>query len=94
MMFDAYAVSGAPAHLHRFHVGKYETEAEARTRIRDAIASGFVYGYIKQGHEVVAYLTEASFVVSGIAKQAKANTTKADRGERISRKPALRVEPC
>lgn len=92
MMFDAFAVSGTPDHKHRFHLASCETEAEARSRIRQAIASGFIYGYIKQGHDVVAYLTEESFTLNRIAQQAKANSTTSERGERISRKPLLRIE--
>lgn len=93
-MFDAYAVSGSPPEKHRFHIGTYETEREARNRVRQAIASGFVYGYIKQGHEVVAYLTEASFTVKRIAQQAEADSTSDERGERVSRRPLFRVEDC
>ena len=94
MMFDAYAVSGTPADKHRFMLGSFEHEIDARNRIRAAIASGFIYGYIKQGHEVVAYLTEASFTVSGLIEKTKANRSASDGRERVGGKSLLRVEPC
>lgn len=93
-MYDAYAVSGTPADKHRFMLGSYSTEHDARSRVRQAIASGFVYGYIKQGHEVVAYLTEKSFVVGGLIEKAKADTAAGNSCERVRRKPLVRVEPC
>lgn len=61
--YQAYCVSkrGSPKEQRELiYVG--EKEELARSLIRDAIASGFDYGYIKQGGNTVAYLTEKSFV--------------------------------
>jgi hypothetical protein len=64
MMFQVYAVKGKKPDAWRDMVGWYETETEARSRARQAIASGCDYAYIKQGFETVAYLTESSFMPS------------------------------
>ena len=62
---QAYAVAkkGTPEEQRELvYFGEYEHHA--RNRVRDAIASGFEYGYIKEGFETVAYLTESSFLRS------------------------------
>ena len=41
-----------------------EDRRMAQNHIRDAIASGFDYGYIKQGFQTIAYLTEKSFLTT------------------------------
>lgn len=61
-MFQAYAVAnkGAPNEQRELlYMG--ESEGAARSIIRDAIASGFEYGYIKQFGATIAFLTEQSF---------------------------------
>lgn len=65
MMLQAYAVAnkGEP-NEQRTLVYFGEDKIFAKNRIRDAIASGFEYGYIKQGFETIAYLTEKSFLRS------------------------------
>jgi hypothetical protein len=65
MFFQGYAVAykGTP-HEQRELVYFGDSEALARSRIRQAIASGFDYGYIKQGFETIAYLSERSFLTS------------------------------
>lgn len=63
MMLHAYAVAnkGTPNEQRELvYIGEYKHHAQ--NRIRDAIASGFDYGYIKQGFETLAYLTEKSFL--------------------------------
>lgn len=64
-IFQCYAVAnkGKP-NEQRVLLGMPNDEGLARGLIRDAIASGFDYGYIKQGFETVAYLTEESFLGS------------------------------
>jgi len=61
MMYQAYAKVGKKPDEVTDFVGIYQTEDEARNRVRQAIASGYDAGYIKQGFELVAYLTEPSF---------------------------------
>lgn len=59
--FQAYAVAnkGTPQEQHDlFYFG--ESKTQARDRIRQAIASGFDYGYIKQGFETVAYVSSSA----------------------------------
>jgi hypothetical protein len=62
--FQAYAVKGkgSPGEV-RDLVALTTNEALARGRIRDAIASGYDYGYLKQDGATVAYLTEQAFAV-------------------------------
>jgi hypothetical protein len=63
MMFQGYVVAnkGKPnEQLELVYFGEYEHFA--RNKIRNAIASGFDYGYIKQGFDTIAYLTEKSFL--------------------------------
>ena len=65
LVYQAYVVA---------HKGKLDEKRElidltpdkrvAISKVRDAIASGFDYGYIKQGTETVGYYTEKSFLVS------------------------------
>jgi hypothetical protein len=65
MMLQAYAVAnkGQP-NEQRELIYFGESMHWARSRIRDYIASGFDYGYIKEGFETVAYLSERSFLAS------------------------------
>lgn len=63
MRYQAYAVKNRRAeNEQRELVGFCETKAAAIMSIRTAIASGFDYGYIKQGFEVIASYNEASFL--------------------------------
>lgn len=64
MMFQVYVIKGRKPNEWKDFVGLCETEAEARSRIRQAIASGYTRGYIKQGFEFVAHLDESSFMPS------------------------------
>lgn len=61
--YQAYAVKdkGTPNEVREL-VSLTLYEQFARDRIRDAIASGYNYGYIKQGFDAIAYLTEKSFL--------------------------------
>ncbi len=40
-----------------------ESRDKAKWSIRDAIASGFDYGYIKEGFQILASFNEASFTI-------------------------------
>lgn len=65
IMFQGYAVANKDKPDEQRELVYFgESKDRAVSRIRDAIASGFDYGYIKQGFETVAYLTESSFLVS------------------------------
>ncbi len=61
--YQTYAVKNkdTPNEVREF-IGLHENEAGARNKIRDAIASGHDYGYIKQGFDTIAYLNEKSFL--------------------------------
>ena len=63
MFYQAYAVKdkGRPTEQREL-VSITEYKEFAKNRIRDAIASGFDYGYIKQGFETVGYYAETSFL--------------------------------
>lgn len=64
MMYQAYAVANkGRKNEQRELVAFCENKNFAILKVRDAIASGFEYGYVKQGFEIVAYLTERSFLV-------------------------------
>lgn len=65
MMLQGYAVAnkGQP-NEQRELVYFGESKDLAKNRIRDAIASGFEYGYVKQGFETVGYYTEKTFLRS------------------------------
>lgn len=66
MLYQVYAkAAGKESDESKDLIGMYETEREARERVRQAIASGYHAGYIKQGFELVAYLTEKSFCPAG-----------------------------
>lgn len=91
-MFEAYAVNNAEDRKDRYFVGRFDTEQGARNRVREAIASGCAYGYVKQGHQIVCYLTEDSFAVRGLIEKAKAQRAGAHGGKRIGGAPLLRVE--
>ena len=93
-MHLAYAVSGAPAHKHRFPPGVYDPESAARKSVKEALSKGFVYGYVMKGHEVLVDLVQGSPTADRIAVQASANETREERGERLSRRPLLRIETC
>ena len=61
--FQAHAVArkGQPdMQLDLIYFG--DDQESARARIRDAIASGYDYGYIKQGTMTVGWFNEASFL--------------------------------
>lgn len=74
MMFSAYDAVEDYGYKNRLYLGHFESEASARNRVRDAIASGCLYVYIKRGHDVVAYLTVESFFVRGLIEKAKADS--------------------
>lgn len=61
--YQSYAVSakGQP-NKQRILLYFGENKALARNLIRDAIASGYDYGYIKQGFTTVAWFNESSFL--------------------------------
>jgi hypothetical protein len=61
MIFQVYVVKGKKPDEWKDFIGMYESESAARDRVRQAIASGYDRGYIKQGFDVVAYLDESSF---------------------------------
>lgn len=63
MMFQSYVVAnkGKP-NMQRELIYLGESKELARNRVRDGIASGFDYGYIKQGFETVEYLNEKTFL--------------------------------
>lgn len=64
MLFQAYAVANKGTHREQRELLYFGPEEHrARSHIRAAIARGFDYGYIKQGFETVAYLTEKAFLV-------------------------------
>lgn len=90
--FQAYGVVEDTAHKDRLFLGLFDTEQAARNRVRDGIASGCLYGYVKQGPDVIAYLTVESFTVHGLIEKAEAEAEAADRGKRTRVKPLLRVE--
>lgn len=61
--YGAYAVKLLESgEKHRVIVTMTDIKQLAINRIRDAIASGFDYGYIKQGTDVVASFNEKSFL--------------------------------
>lgn len=64
-VLSAYAVArkGTPQEQREL-VYSGSCERQARGRIRDAVASGFDYGYIKERMETIAYLTESSLLRS------------------------------
>lgn len=65
LMLQGYAVAnkGKPNEQRELvYFGEYEHFA--RNKIRNAIASGFDYGYIKQGFDTIAYLNEKSFLTT------------------------------
>lgn len=61
-MYQIYAVvnKGKPTEQREF-LGFTQHKQFAINQIRDAIASGFDYGYIKQGFDVVQSYNESSF---------------------------------
>lgn len=91
-MFSAYGVVEDAGYKDRLYLGHFESEASARNKVRDAIASGCLYGYVKHGHDVVAYLTVESFVVHGLTEKAKADGASSDGRKRVRTRPLLRVE--
>lgn len=59
--FQAYAVANKGTPQERREMLYFgESETQARNNIRQAIASGFDYGYINQGFETVAYVSSAA----------------------------------
>lgn len=62
LFYQAYAVAnkGKPDEQREF-LGFTAHKRFAENHIRDAIASGFDYGYIKQGFEVIQSYNESSF---------------------------------
>lgn len=62
-MLQGYVVAnkGKPNEQRELVYGGWNMQ-NARNRIRDAIASGFEYGYIKDGFYTVAYMNESSFL--------------------------------
>ena len=91
-MFSAYAVVEDAGYKDRLYLGHFESEQSARNKVRDAIASGCIYGYVKDGHDVVAYLTVESFVVRGLVEKSKTDSTGANRRKRVRTRPLFRVE--
>lgn len=66
-LFEAYAVKILESGEKERHLLAFsEWKDMARSYIRDAIASGFDYGYIKQGHELIASYNEKSFLIRSI----------------------------
>lgn len=63
MAFEAYIVSNRGPEKQRMFAGWFWNVEEASWAIRDAIASGFDYGYVKEQGHTVAYYTEHSFRV-------------------------------
>ena len=65
MMIQGYAVANKGQQNEQRELVYFgENKDLARNRIRDAIASGFEYGYVKQGFETVGYYTEDAFLLS------------------------------
>lgn len=65
MLIHAYAVAKKATPQEQrdlIYVGM--STDNAKNKVRQAIASGYDYGYIKDGFETVAYLTESSFLVT------------------------------
>lgn len=91
-MFSAYGVVEDAGYKHRLYLGHFESDLSARLKVRDALASGCLYGYVKDGHDVVAYLTVESFVVSKLIEKTKADSSSANGRKGICAKPILRVE--
>ncbi len=92
MMFQAYGVVEDAGDKNRLYLGHFLSESAARMKVRDAIASGCMYGYVKQGHDVIVYLTVESFVVKGLIEKAEADYARANGGKRIRAEPFLRIE--
>lgn len=61
-MFEAYAVKdkGTPE-MQRTFLGFSDSLDRAKWDVRDAIAWGFEYGYVKEHGQTVGYYTEESF---------------------------------
>lgn len=64
LMYQAYAVAnkGQP-NEQRELLYSGESERAAREHVRQAISSGFEYGYVKQNAVTIAFLTERSFTI-------------------------------
>lgn len=62
MLLQAYAVKdkGTDKEQRPF-LGWAESIEEGRNLVRDAISSGFEYGYLKEGTATVGYYIESSF---------------------------------
>jgi len=62
MLYQAYAVANKGKENEQRNLLHFTTDrADAVLAIRNAIASGFDYGYLKQGFEVVQSFNESSF---------------------------------
>ena len=92
MMFQAYGVVEDAGDKNRLYLGHFLSESAARMQVRDAIASGCMYGYVKQGHDVIVYLTLESVVVKRLIEKAEADYARANGGEQIRADPFLRIE--
>ena len=63
LMCQAYAMVKKDTPAEQSEIGYFgESNDRAIAYIREAVASGFDYGYIKQGFETIAYLTDKSFL--------------------------------
>lgn len=63
MYYQAYVVKNRRQENEQREMINFTPEKkEAEWSIRNAIASGFDYGYIKQGFEVVQSYNESSFI--------------------------------
>ncbi len=63
MMYQAYAVARRHRPDEQRELVYFGPEKDrAIWRIRDAIASGFDYGYVKQGFDTLGWYNERSFL--------------------------------
>lgn len=64
MMLQAYVVANkGKENEQREMIYLGESKEFARAKIRDAIASGFEYGYIKEGFHTIASFNETHFLM-------------------------------
>lgn len=56
MLFSAWGQVEETSWLERLYLGHFLSVEAARQRVRDAIGSGCLYGWIMRGHDVIEYV--------------------------------------